>query len=181
MSPDILFRIANLTALIGWAALILGIVSVTVCAFVGWIPGIIAIVLGRRSRKAIEADPVRLDGHGLATAGFVLGICGTALGLLIDGIYALAIVAVQQVLFPSVGSDGRFLWGLVLQGLTLGLLTALVALGMALVYRANRIINFAQAQLGAAALGDVGGQQHAAGDRAGRGRSCRGRPAPRLS
>ena len=61
---------------------------------------------------------------------------------------ALAIVAVQQVLFPSVGSDGRFLWGLVLQGLTLGLLTSLVALGMALVYRANRIINFAQGDLG---------------------------------
>jgi branched-chain amino acid transport system permease protein len=40
------------------------------------------------------------------------------------------------------------LWGLVLQGLTLGLLTSLVALGMALVYRANRIINFAQGDLG---------------------------------
>ena len=61
---------------------------------------------------------------------------------------ALAIVAAQQVLFPSVGSDGQFLWGLVLQGLTLGLLTSLVALGMALVYRANRIINFAQGDLG---------------------------------
>ena len=60
---------------------------------------------------------------------------------------ALAIVAVQQVLFPSVGSDGRFLWGLVLQGLTLGLLTSLVALGMALNDN-NRIINFAQGDLG---------------------------------
>jgi len=61
---------------------------------------------------------------------------------------ALVIVAVQQVLFPSVGSDGGYLWGLVLQGLTLGMLTALVALSMALVYRANRIINFAQGDLG---------------------------------
>ena len=61
---------------------------------------------------------------------------------------ALVIVAVQQLLFPSIGSDGRYLWGLVLQGLTLGLLTSLVALGMALVYRANRIINFGQADLG---------------------------------
>src|SRR5690606_35828300 len=61
---------------------------------------------------------------------------------------ALTIVAVQQVLFPSRGSDGEMLWGLVLQGFTLGLLTSLVALGMALVYRANRIINFAQGDLG---------------------------------
>ncbi|HEX5944970.1 MAG TPA: hypothetical protein VFY82_01775 [Acidimicrobiales bacterium] len=61
---------------------------------------------------------------------------------------ALVIVVVQQVLFPSTGSDGGYLWGLVIQGLTLGLLTALVALGMALVYRANRILNFAQGDLG---------------------------------
>jgi branched-chain amino acid transport system permease protein len=61
---------------------------------------------------------------------------------------ALVIVVVQQVLFPSTGSDGRYLWGLVLQGLTLGLLTALLALGMALVYRANRIVDFAQGDLG---------------------------------
>ena len=61
---------------------------------------------------------------------------------------AIAIVVVQQVLFPSRASDGEYLWGLVLQGLTLGLLTALVALGMALVYRANRILNFAQGDLG---------------------------------
>ena len=61
---------------------------------------------------------------------------------------ALVIVVVQQVLFPSTGSDGGYLWGLVVQGLTLGLLTALVALGMALVYRANRILNFAQGDLG---------------------------------
>ena len=61
---------------------------------------------------------------------------------------AIVIVVVQQILFPSTGSDGGYLWGLVLQGLTLGLLTSLVALGMALVYRANRIVNFAQGDLG---------------------------------
>lgn len=61
---------------------------------------------------------------------------------------AVAIVAVQQVLFPSTDGGGGYLWGLVLQGLTLGLLTSLVALGMALVYRANRIVNFAQGDLG---------------------------------
>ena len=56
---------------------------------------------------------------------------------------AIAIVAVQQVFFPAPA-------GIVVRGLVVGGLTALVALGMALVYRANRIINFAQADLGLA-------------------------------
>jgi branched-chain amino acid transport system permease protein len=56
---------------------------------------------------------------------------------------ALAIVVVQQVVFPAPA-------GIVVRGLVVGGLTALVALGMALVYRANRIINFAQADLGLA-------------------------------
>lgn len=56
---------------------------------------------------------------------------------------AAAIVAVQQVAFPAPS-------GIVVRGLIVGGLTALVALGMALVYRANRVINFAQADLGLA-------------------------------
>lgn len=40
--------------------------------------------------------------------------------------------------------------GLWLRGVVLGLLTALLAIGLALVYRANRVINFAQADLGSA-------------------------------
>ena len=40
--------------------------------------------------------------------------------------------------------------GLWVRGVVLGLLTALLAIGMALVYRANRVINFAQADLGSA-------------------------------
>lgn len=39
-------------------------------------------------------------------------------------------------------------WGVVLNGAELGLLSALIAVGLALTYRANRIINFAQADLG---------------------------------
>ena len=54
---------------------------------------------------------------------------------------ALLIVLVQQVLFPAPA-------GIVLRGVIVGGLTALIALGMALVYRANRIVNFAQADLG---------------------------------
>jgi branched-chain amino acid transport system permease protein len=54
---------------------------------------------------------------------------------------ALAVIAVQLVVFPiPVG-----VWGL---GLVLGVLGSLVALGLALIQRANRILNFAQADLG---------------------------------
>jgi branched-chain amino acid transport system permease protein len=48
---------------------------------------------------------------------------------------------VQLVLFPVPA-------GVFLRGVIIGGLTALVALGMALIYRANRILNFAQADLG---------------------------------
>lgn len=54
---------------------------------------------------------------------------------------ALAIVAVQLVFFPV--PAGQWLRGAIVGGLT-----ALVALGMALVYRANRVVNFAQGDLG---------------------------------
>ncbi len=54
---------------------------------------------------------------------------------------ALALVAVQLVFFGvPLGA-----W---LRGVVIGLLTALLAMGMALVYRANRVLNFAQADLG---------------------------------
>jgi branched-chain amino acid transport system permease protein len=54
---------------------------------------------------------------------------------------AAAILAVQLVLYPMP-------LGVYLLGVVLGLLGALVAVGMALVHRANRILNFAQADLG---------------------------------
>jgi branched-chain amino acid transport system permease protein len=54
---------------------------------------------------------------------------------------AIAIVALQLVVYPT----GIGPWTL---GLVVGLLTALVALGLALIYRANRILNFAQGDLG---------------------------------
>ena len=54
---------------------------------------------------------------------------------------AAAILLVQLVVFPVP-------FGIIMRGVTIGLLTALVALGMALVYRANRVLDFAQADLG---------------------------------
>ena len=81
---------------------------------------------------------------------------------------------VQQVFFPAPA-------GIVVRGVIVGGLTALLALGMALVYRANRIINFAQADLGFAPavlayllLDEVGRALGGGG-----GRRPRRRPAPR--
>jgi branched-chain amino acid transport system permease protein len=56
---------------------------------------------------------------------------------------AAAILAVQLVLFPLSA-------GLWLRGLIVGGLTALIALGMAITYRSNRIVNFAAGDLGTA-------------------------------
>jgi hypothetical protein len=54
---------------------------------------------------------------------------------------AAGVLVVQLVLFPMPA-------GVFLRGVIIGGLTALVALGMALIYRSNRILNFAQADLG---------------------------------
>ena len=53
----------------------------------------------------------------------------------------LAILALQLVVFPVP-------LGIFVRGLVVGGLTALVAMGMALIHRSNRIVNFAQADLG---------------------------------
>lgn len=55
---------------------------------------------------------------------------------------AAAVLAVQLAAFPVPT-------GVFLRGIVVGLLGALLAVGMALVYRANRIVNFAQSDLGA--------------------------------
>jgi branched-chain amino acid transport system permease protein len=54
---------------------------------------------------------------------------------------AIAVLVAQTALF-------RTDLGFMLQGATIGLLTALIAVGMALIYRANRVLNFSQADLG---------------------------------
>jgi branched-chain amino acid transport system permease protein len=60
---------------------------------------------------------------------------------------ALVILLAQALLFRQspLAAPGLYFYGAVL-----GLLSALVALGMALIYRANRILNFAQSELGLA-------------------------------
>lgn len=53
----------------------------------------------------------------------------------------LAILALQQIWFPVAA-------GIFVQGMIVGGLTALIAVGMALIHRANRVVNFAQADMG---------------------------------
>ena len=53
----------------------------------------------------------------------------------------VGLLAVQLIFFPV--PPGAWI-----RGVVIGMLTALLAIGLALVYRANRILNFAQADLG---------------------------------
>jgi branched-chain amino acid transport system permease protein len=61
----------------------------------------------------------------------------------------LIVVLSGKVLFPAFASTEAVPTGMYLQGTVVGLLGALLAIGLVLVYRANRIINFAQGELGA--------------------------------
>lgn len=60
-----------------------------------------------------------------------------------------SIVLAGKVVFPRVSHTTVVPNGIYLQGLVVGLLAALLAVGLVLVYRTNRIINFAQGELGA--------------------------------
>ena len=104
-----------------------------------------------------ERPPERRAGPGLRSA--VLGVwrhryAGPALKLLLA--YLLLIEGGVQIVFGrlsilglQVGTqDHDIPRAIFLNGASIGLLYALLGMGLILVYRANRIINFAQAQLG---------------------------------
>jgi len=68
-------------------ALVLGVVAI-----MGFLPtGPFAWVIGGRARRAIDADPARWGGRGLATAGYVLGIVTTVMLALLVGVIALTV------------------------------------------------------------------------------------------
>ena len=74
-----------------------------------------------------------------------------ALGTLRDGAVGRGVAAAAPLLIMLVGARVVWRdvpWGVTLGGAELGLLSAMIAVGLALTYRANRIINFAQADLG---------------------------------
>ena len=98
------------------------------------------MAVGITSARHGTAAPDAPDDPGSRVAGAGRARPGSLARSLVP---AVAVLAVQQAVFPAPA-------GIVVRGLVVGGLTALVALGMALVYRANRIINFAQADLGLA-------------------------------
>ena len=55
--------------------------------------------------------------------------------------WPIVLIVIQQIWFPAPA-------GSIVAGLVLGLITSLVSLGMYLVYRANRVLNFTAAELG---------------------------------
>jgi uncharacterized membrane protein YjgN (DUF898 family) len=71
-------------------ALILGILGVVTCNVVAPF----ALVIGRRAMKEIDESGGTLGGRGMAQAGFILGIIGTA-------ILALAILVIVVVVIVA--------------------------------------------------------------------------------
>ena len=76
------------------AVLVLGICSIVfACFFVGFVIGIIGIVLSSKPRKMYKANPELYDGSGQVNAGFICSIIGTCLGV-VYVIYWLVVVAI---------------------------------------------------------------------------------------
>ena len=110
-----------------------------------------------------------------AWIAFAIGVIASAVLLGTEQSYRMeqvicAIAVVALVVFDRIASNGSkwltfvvpflvlldvsdLIWSppraIVVQGMLLGALTALFAVGLALIYRANRIVNFAQGDLGA--------------------------------
>ena len=70
------------------ASLVCGLVGLVLA---GIILGIVAIVLGVQSRKAIDASAGQLKGRGMATAGLVLGI----IDIVTNAVIVIALVAAR--------------------------------------------------------------------------------------
>ena len=64
-----------------------------VCAFLGWFPplGLLAVILGVAAMRRIDKPQLRLQGHGVAVAGTVLG-GGLAL-----------VISMASILLPAIG------------------------------------------------------------------------------
>ncbi len=73
----------------------------------------------------------------------------TSGGVFLGG-FAVVVLA-GKVILPRLANTVPVPNGMYLQGLVVGLLSSLLAIGLVLIYRSNRIINFAQGALGAVA------------------------------
>ncbi|MGH9199553.1 MAG: DUF4190 domain-containing protein, partial [Acidimicrobiia bacterium] len=82
------------------AALILGLLGIVLCPLILSIP---AIILGRQSQRRIEMSAGALSGLGLAKAGWILGIIGTAVGAI-----PLLFILFAVILGAAGGGSGGF-------------------------------------------------------------------------
>ncbi|MBS1794089.1 MAG: DUF4190 domain-containing protein [Acidobacteria bacterium] len=71
-------------------SLVFGILSV--CCYVGWITGPVALITGYLGMKNANSDPTQYGGKGLATAGMIVGGIFTAIWVIYWIIYILVIV-----------------------------------------------------------------------------------------
>lgn len=71
-------------------------------------------------------------------------------GALVAVVSTVIILVITQVVFPGGRSGGGTPPAILFSGLVTGLLNSLIAVGIILIYRSSRIINFAQGALGAA-------------------------------
>jgi hypothetical protein len=76
-------------------ALVLGILGAVlgVSCVVGGLVGIGGIVVGRRVRNEIDAEPARYTGRSQAVAGIVTGIVGVSIFALVTVLIVLAVIA----------------------------------------------------------------------------------------
>lgn len=74
------------------AALVLGICAICV-PYVGFVVGIVAIVMGIVARKELKRNP-SLKGDGLALTGLILGIVGLVLWILILTVAAAFVTSI---------------------------------------------------------------------------------------
>jgi hypothetical protein len=79
---------ANLALILGILGTVLG-----VSCIVGGLVGIGGIVVGRRVRKEIDAEPGRYTGRSQAVGGIVTGIIGVSIFTLVTVLIVLAVVA----------------------------------------------------------------------------------------
>ena len=63
--------------------LVLGILSIVLFCFFGWVLGIIGIILGNKSRKLYSKNPTGYRGYGSLQAGWIMSI----IGLCVSGMY----------------------------------------------------------------------------------------------
>jgi len=93
------------------ASLVLGILSILPGVYVGGlVMGILAIVFSRMAMARIKAQPSRINGQGLATAGLVTGIVGLSLSVLII------------LMFGAIACIGLAFIAAILKGMAAGLL-----------------------------------------------------------